>query len=240
LSKFSSLKQKLICVLPDVVFCRAFLLLCDFSRIGCELSPLFLVGYFLQADPAFGNSHEKVNQLIPACMGYSFRTLPHAILEVLNSMKSLLEAKNKYGSDDDAQDEINCLCGHLYQITFQLSRCKEQFQLMSTDPKKRTFNSKHISIRQTQPFSNGVLVRGKRRKGVTGVQFPYFHILDWLLGRYQFGEREFDAKMGELGNYYPRPQREYVQLLSRLRKPSTLRGFLDVVGRPPQLLAAYK
>jgi len=108
--------------------------------------------------PAFGNNHERVNQLIPACMGHALRELPFAVVDVLTTMRELLEAKlnraEAFGSEVDDQLEVeDCekrLADLLYQIAFSLSRCKEQFQLMTTNPAKRTFNSKHISIRQTR------------------------------------------------------------------------------------------
>jgi hypothetical protein len=199
--------------------------------------------------PAFGNNHERVNQLIPACMGYQYRMLPYTVLDVLATMQNMLghtDEDAKDNEDDDAQEHIARLSDLLYKIAFSCSRCKEQFQLMSTDRTKRTFNSKHISIRQTQPLANGVLVRRTKggeplpSKGTSGTQFPYFHILDWLLGRYQFGgDTGLIGKLSAVDKYYPRPQREYIRRLSRLHKCSTLRGFLDIIGRPPQVMVAY-
>lgn len=204
--------------------------------------------------PAFGNNHERVNQLIPACMAYQLRTLPFTVLDVISTMRSVIEAQEaglKEDKDDRStvgsavQENIQHLSGLLYQVAFDLSRCKEQFQLMSTDPSKRTFNSKHISIRQTQPLANGVLVRREKNgeplpcKGTSGVQFPYFHLLDRLLGRYHFGEVGLIATMGDINNYYPKHQREYIRQLGQLHKSSTVRGFLDVIGRPAQLMPAY-
>jgi hemerythrin superfamily protein len=201
--------------------------------------------------PAFGNNHERVNQLIPSCMGYALRELPFLVLDILGSMYSTLESKLQ-GADVATNPadilDVHHLAELLHGVAFCVSRCKEQFQLMSTDPTKRGFNSKHVSIRQTQPMSNGVLVRREKggqplpAKGVTGTQFPYFHLLDWLLGRHQFGDEDDDglvAKIAAVDDTFPRPQRDYIIALGNLEKGSTLRGFLDAMGRPPLLVAAY-
>ncbi|KAL3914484.1 MAG: hypothetical protein SGILL_006084, partial [Bacillariaceae sp.] len=193
-----------------------------------------------------------VNQLVPACMGYSLRSLPYVILDVLAAMYAALETKLQDDDDEEAgfnqSFEALRLADLLHDLASCVSRCKEQFQLMSTDPTKRGFNSKHVSIRQTQPLSNGVLVRRTKggkpmpAKGVTGTQFPYFHLLDWLLGRHQLGGKADSglvAKIAAVDDTYPRPQREYIRALGNLEKASTLRGFLDALGRPPRLLAAY-
>ncbi|KAG7362795.1 mechanosensitive ion channel [Nitzschia inconspicua] len=201
--------------------------------------------------PAFGNNHERVNQLVPSCMGYALRELPYLIVDILGSMYSTLESKLQ-GWEKESPHAENFetlqLVELLHAVAFCVSRCKEEFQLMSTDCSKRGFNSKHVSIRQTQPMSNGVLVRREKggiplpAKGVTGTQFPYFHLLDWLLGRHQFGTGEDDglvAKIAAIDDTFPRPQREYINALGNLEKSSTLRGFLDAMGRPPVLVAAY-
>jgi hypothetical protein len=201
--------------------------------------------------PAFGNNHERVNQLVPSCMGYALRELPFLALDILGSMYSTLETKLQVANVETTSAEIfdvHHLAELLNDVAFCVSRCKEQFQLMSTDPMKRGFNSKHVSIRQTQPMSNGVLVRREKggkplpAKGVTGTQFPYFHLLDWLLGRHQFRDGNDDglvAKIAAVDDTFPRPQRDYILALGNLEKASTLRGFLDAVGRPPLLVAAY-
>lgn len=202
--------------------------------------------------PAFQNNHERVNQLIPACMGYAFRGLPFLIVELLAAMRNLIKIKMKQkntGNEtiDEDSFESKRVCELLYQLAFACSRCKEQFQLMSTDPTKRTWNSKHVSIRQTQPLSNGVLVRRIKggeplpSKGTTGTQFPYFHLLDWLLGRYKFNEQATGlvAKIATVDNTYPKPQREYINNLASLEKSSTLRGFLDLIGKPGKIMVAY-
>ncbi|CAB9508798.1 DEP domain-containing mTOR-interacting protein [Seminavis robusta] len=191
--------------------------------------------------PAFGHNHEKINQLIPACMGHAFASLPFDVLDIITTMKNILEAELSV-SDISSVDgyESRRLYDLLYKVAFSVSRCKEEFQQMSTDPTSRTFNSKHISIKHTQPISNGVVVQGKRRKGTTGTQFAYFHLLDWLLGRHQYsGGGGLVAQIAEVDNTYTRPEREFIQSISKLEKPATLRGFLDVLGRPTQLLAAY-
>ena len=197
--------------------------------------------------PAFGNNHERVNQTIPACMSYSLRSLPFLILDILSSMRDILELRQQPSGDDDSY-ELERFSSLLFQMAAAISRCKEQFQLMSTDPTQSTFNSKHVSIRQTQPLSNGVLVRRskgeepKPSKGTTGTQFPFFHLMDWLLGRYQYGDSAgagLVAKIASVDNTFPRPQREYITALSKLDKASTLRGFVETIGGPPHVLAAY-
>jgi hypothetical protein len=202
--------------------------------------------------PAFGNNHERVNQLVPSCMGYALRELPFLVLDILGSMYSALETKLQEPDKESDIEHLSFdalrLAELLHEVAFCVSRCKEQFQLMSTDSKRRGFNSKHVSIRQTQPMSNGVLVRRKRggeplpAKGVTGTQFPYFHLLDWLLGRHQFGNGADDglvAKIAAVDDTFPPPQRDFINALRILEKESTLRGFIDAMGRPPMLLAAY-
>lgn len=200
--------------------------------------------------PAFRNNHERVNQLIPTLMGYALRSLPFLIPEVLSVMRTLLDLELNEDLDASTDDnyETKRLSDLLYQMAFCVSRCKEQFQLMSTDPTKRTFNSKHVSIRQTQPLSNGVLVRREKggepkpSKGTTGTQFPYFHLLDWLLGRHQYARNAGSglvAKIAAVDDTYPRPQRDYIQSLMRLGKDSTLRGFIEIIGCPPNVVTAY-
>ena len=200
--------------------------------------------------PAFQNNHEAVNQLIPALMGYSLRGLPYLIVDILSTMRDLLELEQMAHEESSVYSykyELRRLCDLLDRLAFSISRCKEQFQLMSTEPSKRTFNSKHVSIRQTQPLSNGVLVRREKggkplpAKGVTGTQFPYFHLLDWLFGRHQFSQKEAGlvAKISTVDDTFPRPQRDYIRSLSKLHKSATLRGVIDALGRPPQLLASY-
>jgi hypothetical protein len=219
--------------------------------LGTEGKEEFRLDNIKMLYPAFGNNHERINQLVPACMGYALRALPYLVLDVLAAMYATLETKMQDDRKDDELDqsfEALHLMDLLQEIASCVSRCKEQFQLMSTDPTKRGFNSKHISIRQTQPLSNGVLVRRKKggkplpAKGVTGTQFPYFHLLDWLLGRHQFGGEAnlgLVAMIAAVDDTFPRPQREYIRALGNLEKASTLRGFLDALGRPPRLLAAY-
>jgi hypothetical protein len=201
--------------------------------------------------PAFGNNHERVNQLIPACMGNAMAGLPFLVIDIITAMRNVLEAELNMNDDNanvDHHYESRRLYDLLYKVAFSLSKCKEEFQQMSTDPRKRTFNSKYVSIKQTQPLSNGVPTRrvtgGKPQptKGTTGTQFPYFHLLDWLLGRHQFtdgGDAGLVAQVGSVDDTFPRPQREYIRCLSKLDKDATLRGFLEVVGKPRELLTAY-
>eukprot|EP00980_Cylindrotheca_fusiformis_P005822 scaffold1223_cov119-Cylindrotheca_fusiformis.AAC.25 len=200
--------------------------------------------------PAFQNNHERVNQLIPTCMGYAFRSLPYLIVELLGAMRSFLEFETLTDSSAtvDGSFESKRIVDIIYQLAYSCSRCKEQFQLMSTDPTKRSFNSKHVSIRQTQPLSNGVLVRRKKgsdplpSKGTTGTQFPYFHLLDWLLGRFQFNKDKAEglvAKIASVDNTFPKPQREYIESLMTLEYGSTIRGFMDLIGRPKEIMVAY-
>lgn len=197
--------------------------------------------------PAFGNNHERVNQTIPACMSYALRSLPFLILEILSSMRDILEF-DQQPSGGDVSYEFQRFSSLLHQLAAAISRCKEQFQLMSTDPTQSTFNSKHVSIRQTQPLSNGVLVRRskgeepKPSKGTTGTQFPYFHLLDWLLGRHQYSATTgagMVAKIASVDDTFPLPQREYITALTKLAKPATLRGFVEMINGPPHVLAAY-
>lgn len=200
--------------------------------------------------PAFGNTHESVNQLIPACMGISLAGLPFLVMDIISAMRNMLEAELNLNDDDAIVDnyESRRLYDLLYKVAFSLSKCKEEFQQMSTDPMKRTFNSKYVSIKQTQPLSNGVPTRrmqGGRplpSKGTTGTQFPYFHLLDWLLGRHQFsdgGDSGLVAQIGAVDETFPRPQREYIHSLSKIDKSATLRGFMEALGKPKELLTAY-
>lgn len=210
--------------------------------------------------PAFGNNHEKVNQLIPACMGHAMAGLPFLVLDILHAMRDIAEAEmNRFkrgeegtdkDDDDDGYEQHMLLYELIYKAAHLCSRCKEEFQQMSTDPNKRTFNSKYVSIKQTQPLSNGVWMQlepgtePKKQKGTTGTQFPYFHLLDWLLGRFQFHSSGDDdsglvAKIAAVDDTFPVPQREFIQCLSRLTRKSTLRGFLEAIHAPPALLTAY-
>lgn len=200
--------------------------------------------------PAFGNSHERVNQLIPACMGNALAGLPFLVVDIISAMRNVLEAElNRNNGTTNVDDyESRHLFSLLYKVAFSLSKCKEEFQQMSTDPLKRTFNSKYVSIKQTQPLSNGVRTRREKggdplpSKGTTGTQFPYFHLLDWLLGRHQFsdgGEAGLVAQVGTVDETFPRPQREYIHSLSKLNKSATLRGFMEALGKPQDLLTAY-
>jgi hypothetical protein len=218
--------------------------------LGIEEELEFSLDNITMLYPAFGNNHERVNQLVPACMGFSLSSLPFDVLDILSAMRNVLEAELCAIEDGDNY-ESNRLYDLIYKVAFSVAKCKEEFQQMSTDPKKRTFNSKYVSIKQTQPLSNGVLVRRSKNgeplpaKGTTGTQFPYFHILDWLLGRYQFkgNDQNTDhglvAAVGSIDNTFPRPQREYIHCLSKLEEFSSLRGFLEIINRPKELLTAY-
>jgi hypothetical protein len=218
--------------------------------LGLEEEMEFSLDNITMLYPAFGNNHERINQLVPACMGFSLSSLPYDVLDILSAMRDVLEAELNAEEDGDNY-EINRLYDLVYKVAFSVSKCKEEFQQMSTDPKKRTFNSKYVSIKQTQPLSNGVLVRKSKdadptpAKGTTGTQFPYFHILDWLLGRFQYESNDKDmdrglvAAVGSIDDTFPRPQREYIRCLSKLNESSSLRGFLEIIGRPKELLTAY-
>jgi hypothetical protein len=174
-------------------------------------------------------------------MGHAYASLPFDVLDIIATMRSILEAEMNVSEISSVDSyESRRLYDLLYKVAFLCSRCKEEFQQMSTDVSSRTFNSKHISIRHTQPISNGVVVQGKRRKGTTGTQFPYFHLLDWVLGRHQHGEGSgLVAQIAEVDDTYTRPEREFIRSLSKLEKSATLRGFLDLLGRPMHLLTAY-
>ena len=174
-------------------------------------------------------------------MGYALASLPFDVLDIVTTMRNILEAEMNVSEISSVDSyESRRLYDLLYKVAFLCSRCKEEFQQMSTDSSSRTFNSKHISIRHTQPLSNGVVVQGKRRKGTTGTQFPYFHLLDWVLGRHQYGEGiGLVAQIAEVDDTYSRPEREFIRSLSMLEKSATLRGFLDLIGCPSHLLTAY-
>ena len=220
--------------------------------LGIEEEMEFGLDNITMLYPAFGNNHERINQLVPACMGFSLSSLPFDVLDILSAMRDVLEAQLNIDDYGDDNYEMNRLYDLVYKVAFSVSKCKEEFQQMSTDPKKRTFNSKYVSIKQTQPLSNGVLVRRTKgaeptpAKGTTGTQFPYFHILDWLLGRFQYnniGSNNDDhglvSAIGSVDDTFPPPQREYIRCLSKLEETSTLRGFLEVIGRRKELLPAY-
>ena len=218
--------------------------------LGVEEEMEFSLDNITMLYPAFGHNHERINQLVPACMGFSLSSLPFDVLDILSAMRDILEAELNFEDEGDNY-EINRLYDLVYKVAFSVSTCKEEFQRMSTDAKKRTYNSKYVSIKQTQPLSNGVLVRRSKNeepvklKGTTGTQFPYFHILDWLLGRYQFegsggnADQGFVAAVGSIDETFPVPQREYIHCLTKLDGSSCLRGFLEVIGRPKELLTAY-
>lgn len=215
--------------------------------MGVEQEEEFRFDNIVMLYPAFGNNHERVNQLIPACMGHALAELPFLALDIISTMRNIIDAELNIDEESSIDTyELKRLQDLLFKVAFKISRCKEEFQQMSTDPTKRTFNSKYVSIKQTQPLSNGVLVRqtkgGERKvaKGNTGTQFPYFHILDWLLGRFQFGtDVGLVARIANVDDTFPRPQREFIQSLSKLEKGSTLRGFLEILDGPNDLLAAY-
>jgi len=233
---------------------------CD-AVLGVEEDKEFRLDNITMLYPAFGNNHERINQLVPACMGFALSSLPFDVLDMISAMRDIVEVKLNMLSDDDDDDdddadstdnyEIQRLYDLIYKVAFCLSKCKEEFQQMSTDPSKRTFNSKYVSIKQTQPLSNGVLVRrindgeSKAMKGTTGTQFPYFHLLDWLLGRYQFKRENQDMDqgiveaVGAVDETFPMPQREYILCLSKLTKSASLRGIIDIIGRPKELITAY-
>mmetsp|Transcript_61881 Transcript_61881/g.70079 ORF Transcript_61881/g.70079 Transcript_61881/m.70079 type:complete len:1130 (+) Transcript_61881:237-3626(+) len=231
---------------------------CD-AVLGVEEDKEFRLDNITMLYPAFGNNHERINQLVPACMGFALSSLPFDVLDMISAMRDIVEVKLNMLSDDDDNDdadstdnyEIQRLYDLIYKVAFCLSKCKEEFQQMSTDPSKRTFNSKYVSIKQTQPLSNGVLVRrmkdgeSKAMKGTTGTQFPYFHLLDWLLGRYQFKRENQDMDqgiveaVGAVDETFPMPQREYILCLSKLTKSASLRGIIDIIGRPKELITAY-
>ena len=223
--------------------------------LGVEEDIEFHLDNITMLYPAFGNNHERINQLVPACMGFALSSLPFDILDIISAMRNVVEAElNMLDDDGDSSTdnyEIQRLYDLLYKVAFSLSKCKEEFQQMSTDPAKRTFNSKYVSIKQTQPLSNGVLVRKtkggepKPMKGTTGTQFPYFHLLDWVLGRYQYKrkdqatDRGLVEAVGAVDETFPRPQREFIRCLSKLTESASLRGILDILGRPKDLLASY-
>jgi hypothetical protein len=218
--------------------------------LGLQEEAEFSLDNITMLYPAFGNNHERINQLVPACMGFSLSSLPYDVLDILSAMRNVLEEELNV-EDDGENYEIKRLYDLVYKVAFSVSKCKEEFQQMSTDPKKRTLNSKYVSIKQTQPLSNGVLVRRSKNeeptpaKGTTGTQFPYFHILDWLLGRYQYKkdgqdtDRGLVAAVGSIDDTFPRPQREFIRCLSKLEGSSSLRGFLEIIGLPKELLTAY-
>ncbi|MGK3752859.1 MAG: hypothetical protein ACI8RD_005166 [Bacillariaceae sp.] len=223
--------------------------------LGVEEDIEFHLDNITMLYPAFGNNHERINQLVPACMGFALSSLPFDILDIISAMRNVVEAElNMLDGDCDSSTdnyEIQRLYDLLYKVAFCLSKCKEEFQQMSTDPAKRTFNSKYVSIKQTQPLSNGVLVRKtkggepKPMKGTTGTQFPYFHLLDWVLGRYQYKRKDQDTDrglvetVGAVDETFPRPQREFIRCLSKLTESASLRGILDILDRPKDLLASY-
>jgi len=218
--------------------------------LGVEEEMEFALDNITMLYPAFGNNHERINQLVPACMGFALSSLPFDVLDILSVMRNILEAKLSSAYDGDDY-EMNRLYDLIYKVAFSVSKCKEEFQQMSTDPKKRTCNSKYVSIKQSQPLSNGVLVRSTKdgkpepRKGTTGTQFPYFHLLDWLLGRHQYKKDSqgtdvgLVAAVGSIDDTFPRPQREYIRCLTKLDEFSSIRGFLEVITPSTELLTAY-
>ena len=55
--------------------------------LGVEEDEEFLLDNITMLYPAFGNNHERINQLVPACMSYSLSSLPFDVLDIISAMR---------------------------------------------------------------------------------------------------------------------------------------------------------
>ena len=191
--------------------------------------------------PAFGHSHERTYHTIPACMAYALRRLPYALHELLCAMSEYANQRlaNRPGTVPRQQ-----LLTLMYELAAALGQSKDEFQRISTVPSHRTHVSKHVFIRHMQPFHKGLILGNADgsvhvTKGMSGLHFVSYHLLDAVLGRYHHGRLGELAGMEHVDAYYPRPQRDYSACVTRLSRDTTLRGFLDVVGADADMRHAF-
>lgn len=191
--------------------------------------------------PAFGHRQERTYHTIPGCMAYALRGLPHALHELLCTMRDHAGERLAQRAGEVSRRKLLAL---LHELSRTITQSKHEFQRISTLPSSRTHVSKHVFIRHMQPFHKGLALANpdgsvRTTKGMSGLHFVSYHLLDAVLGRYQHGQLGELAKMEEVDAYYPRPQREFSACLSRLGRDATLRGFLDVVGADAGLRHAF-
>ena len=191
--------------------------------------------------PAFGHSHERTYHTIPACMAYALRELPFALLDLIRAMRDYAAAHLADRSRTEPRQQMLEL---LHAVSTALAHSKEEFQRISTDPTHRTHVSKHVFIRHMQPFHKGIVLAGpdgtvRITKGMSGLHFVSYHLLDAVLGRYHFGQLGELARMEEVDKYYTPPQRQYSACLSRLGPDATLRGFLELIDADTELRRAF-
>ena len=128
-------------------------------------------------------------------MAYALRALPHTILDLLCAMRDYADERlgGKAGSGPRRQ-LIELIC----ESTHGLVQSKDEFQRISTLPSHRYHVSKHVFIRHMQPIHKGIALGNpdgsvRVTKGMSGLQFVSYHILDAVLGRYHHG------RLGALG-----------------------------------------
>ncbi len=191
--------------------------------------------------PSFGHSHERTYHTIPACMAYALRALPHTILDLLCAMRDYADERlsGKAGSVPRRQ-----LIELIYELTRGLVQSKDEFQRISTLASHRYHVSKHVFIRHMQPIHKGIALRSadgsvRVTKGMSGLQFVSYHILDAVLGRYHHGRLGALAGIEDVDAYYPGPQRDYSACVRSLSRDATLRGFLEVAGADAGLCHAF-
>lgn len=191
--------------------------------------------------PAFGHSHERTYHTAPACMAYALRALPYGLYDLISAMRDHADALLAQRPCDEPRERLLTL---IHGIAEGLARSKDEFQRISSDPSHRTHVSKYVFIRHMQPFHKGIVLANddgtmSTTKGMSGLHFVSYHLLDAVLGRYHFGQLGELAQMEEVDKYYPRPQRDYSACVARLTAASTLRGYIELVGADAGLLRAF-
>ena len=191
--------------------------------------------------PAFGHSHERTYHTIPGCMAHALRGLPYDLHALLCTMRDFAGERLANRSGEGLRQQ---LLGLIHDLAQALAQSKDEFQRISTLPSHRTHVSKHVFIRHMQPFHKGLALAGpdgsvRITKGMSGLHFVSYHLLDVVLGRYHHGRLGELAGMEDVDAYYPRPQRDYAACLSRLSRDATLRGFLELVGPDAGLHHAF-
>ena len=191
--------------------------------------------------PCFGHDHERVYHTVPACMAHAMAALPHTLHDAVRAMLGMVSARVR-GEDD--QSSVAFLVSLLHQIATMLTSSKEQFQRITSIPGRSTHVSKYVFIRHMQPLHKGVTLHDAHgqlitTKGMSGLQFVFYHLLDAFLGRYHHGTLGELASMEQVDAYYPPLQRAFSAALMPPIPSATLRGFLSTFDAPPSLRRAF-
>lgn len=174
--------------------------------------------------PAFGHDQERVYHTIPACMAFKMRRVPALVADIVTGLKAMTDALYGHGSVSTLLDQI---ADQVDAITDALCGARLEFMRISSDPDSMTHVSPAVFIRHMQPLHQGIQVRDKagrlqQRTGLSGLHFSLFHVIDLVIGRYQFGADGALAKMRYVEDAFPVPQREFVGALGGLTKGATL------------------